>query len=126
MTNLDHRPDKDRQYSGLANLVKKVRLEKKLSQREFSRMLGMSNAYVAHLESGKIQPSVKTLRNISKTLGLPYNRLALLAKYIDQSIFNQPVNADDSIRIRAIADLTDEEWQSVLDYVNYVRTKRKI
>jgi len=126
MTDLDHRPDKDRQYSGLANLVKEVRLEKKLSQREFSRMLGMSNAYVAHLESGKIQPSVKTLRNISTTLGLPYNRLALLAKYIDQSIFNQPVNADDSVRIRAIADLTDEEWQSVLDYVNYVRTKRKV
>ena len=69
---------------------------------------------------------VKTLRNNSKTLGLPYNRLALLAKYIDHSIFNQPVNADDSIRIRAIADLTDEEWQSVLDYVNYVRSKRKI
>ncbi|MAQ97058.1 MAG: hypothetical protein CL716_05050, partial [Chloroflexi bacterium] len=77
MTNLDHRPDKDRQYSGLANLVKKVRLEKKLSQRKFSRMLGMSNAYVAHLESGKIQPSVKTLRNISATLEVPYNRLAL-------------------------------------------------
>ena len=88
MTNLDHRPDKDRQYYRLANLVKKVRLEKKLSQREFSRMLGMSNAYVAHLEGGKIQPSVKTLRNISATLEVPYNRLALLAKYIDQSIFN--------------------------------------
>ena len=126
MTNLDHKPDKDRQYYRLANLVKKVRLEKKLSQREFSRMLGMSNAYVAHLESGKIQPSVKTLRNISATLEVPYNRLALLAKYIDQSIFNQPVNADDSIRIRALADLTKEEWQSVLDYVNYVRSKRKI
>jgi transcriptional regulator with XRE-family HTH domain len=126
MTNPDHIPDQDRQYYRLANLVKEIRLEKKLSQREFSRMLGMSNAYVAHLEGGKIQPSVKTLRNISATLGLPYNRLALLAKYIDRSIFNQPVNADDSIRIRALADLTDEEWQSVLDYVNYVRSKRKI
>ncbi len=118
-------PDQDRQYYRLANLVKEIRLEKKLSQREFSRMLGMSNAYVAHLEGGKIQPSVKTLRNISATLGLPYNRLALLAKYIDQSIFNQPVNTEDTIRIRALADLTDEEWQSVLDYVNYVRSKRK-
>ena len=126
MTNPDHIPDQDSQYYRLANLVKEIRLEKKLSQREFSRMLGMSNAYVAHLEGGKIQPSVKTLRNISATLGLPYNRLALLAKYIDQSILNQPVNADDSIRIRALADLTDEEWQSVLDYVNYVRSKRRI
>jgi transcriptional regulator with XRE-family HTH domain len=126
MTNPDHIPDKDKQYFGLASLVKEVRLEKKLSQREFSRMLGMSNAYVAHLEGGKIQPSVKTLRNISTTLGLPYNRLALLAKYIDESIFTQPVNTDDSMRIRAIADLTDEEWQSVLDYANYIRSKRKI
>jgi transcriptional regulator with XRE-family HTH domain len=126
MTNPDHIPDKDKQYFGLASLVKEVRLEKKLSQREFSRMLGMSNAYVAHLEGGKIQPSVKTLRNISTTLGLPYNRLALLAKYIDESIFTQPVNTDDTMRIRAIADLTDEEWQSVLDYANYIRSKRKI
>ena len=126
MTNPDHIPDQDRQYYRLANLVKEIRLEKKLSQREFSKMLGMSNAYVAHLEGGKIQPSVKTLRNISATLEVPYNRLALLAKYIDQSIFNQPVNADDSIRIRALADLTDEEWRSVLDYVNYVRSKRRI
>ena len=124
MTNPDHIPDQDRQYYRLANLVKEIRLEKKLSQREFSRMLGMSNAYVAHLEGGKIQPSVKTLRNISTTLGLPYNRLALLAKYIDPSIFDRPVNADDSIRFKAIADLTDEEWQSVLDYIDYVRSKR--
>jgi len=124
MTNRQHIPEKSRQYSGLANLVKEVRLGKKLSQREFSRMLGMSNAYVAHLEGGKIQPSVKTLRNISTTLGLPYNRLALLAKYIDPSIFDRPVNADDSIRFKAIADLTDEEWQSVLDYIDYVRSKR--
>ena len=124
MTKPDHIPDQDRQYYRLANLVKEIRLEKKLSQREFSRMLGMSNAYVAHLEGGKIQPSVKTLRNISTTLGLPYNRLALLAKYIDPSIFDRPVNADDSIRFKAIADLTDEEWQSVLDYIDYVRSKR--
>jgi transcriptional regulator with XRE-family HTH domain len=126
MTNPDHMRDKNRQYSRLASLVKEVRLERKLSQREFSKILGMSNAYVAHLEGGKIQPSVKTLRNISTTLELPYNRLALLAKYIDQSIFNQPVNAEDSMRIGAVADLTDEEWRSVLDYVNYVRSKRKI
>ena len=126
MTNPDHMRDKNRQYSGLASLVKEVRLEKKLSQREFSKILGMSNAYVAHLEGGEIQPSVKTLRNISTTLELPYNRLALLAKYIDQSIFNQPVNAEDSMRIGAVADLTDEEWRSVLDYVNYVRSKRKL
>ena len=125
MTNRQHIPEKSRQYSGLANLVKEVRLGKNLSQREFSRMLGMSNAYVAHLEGGKIQPSVKTLRNISTTLGLPYNRLALLAKYIDPSIFDQPINADDSIRFKAIADLTDEEWQSVSDYIDYVRSKRK-
>ena len=73
----------ERPYLKLANLVKEKRLEKELSQREFSKILGMSNSYVAHLEGGKIQPSVGTLRSISATLGIPYNKLAILAKYID-------------------------------------------
>ena len=40
----------ERPYLRLANLVKDKRLEKELSQREFSKMLDMRNSYVAHLE----------------------------------------------------------------------------
>ena len=114
----------DPPYSQLAEVVKEARTGRKLSQREFSRILGMSNAYVAHLEGGKIQPSVKTLRNISSALEISYNSLAILAKYVDPSIFDQTSNSEKSLRVKAISDLTEREWDSVLDYVNYIRSQR--
>ena len=84
----------------------------------------MSNAYIAHLEGGKIQPSVKTLRNISSTLEISYNSLAILANYVDSSILNQTFNSEKSLRVKAISDLNEREWDSVLDYVNYIRSQR--
>ena len=114
----------DLPYSQLAEVVKEARTGRKLSQREFSRILGMSNAYVAHLEGGKIQPSVKTLRNISSALEISYNGLAILAKYVDSSILDQTLNSEKSLRVKAISDLTEREWDSVLDYVNYIRSQR--
>ncbi|MEE3346087.1 MAG: helix-turn-helix transcriptional regulator [Chloroflexota bacterium] len=111
-------------YSQLAKVVKEARKDRKLSQREFSRTLGMSNAYISHLEGGKIQPSVKTLRNISSALEISYNSLAILAKYVDPSIFDQTSNSEKSLRVKAISDLTEREWDSVLDYVNYIRSQR--
>tara|TARA_Y100000588_G_C13747898_1_gene708486 strand:- start:221 stop:598 length:378 start_codon:yes stop_codon:yes gene_type:complete len=111
-------------YFQLAKVVKEARTDRKLSQREFSRILGMSNAYIAHLEGGKIQPSVKTLRNISSTLEISYNSLAILANYVDSSILNQTFNSEKSLRVKAISDLSEREWDSVLDYVNYIRSQR--
>lgn len=112
-------------YLKLANLVKEKRLEKELSQREFSKILGMSNSYVAHLEGGKIQPSVGTLRSISATLGIPYIKLAILAKYIDETAFDQITQTNSNHRDNAFSDLTEKEWISVMDYVDYIRSKRE-
>ena len=116
----------ERPYLKLANLVREKRLEKELSQREFSRILGMSNSYIAHLEGGKIQPSVHTLRNISATLEIPYNRLAILAKYIDETVLDQHTHTNTTHRDKTISDLTEKEWRSVMDYVNYIRSQREI
>lgn len=115
----------ERPYLKLANLVKEKRLEKELSQREFSKILGMSNSYVAHLEGGKIQPFVGTLRSISATLGIPYNKLAILAKYIDEAAFDQITQTNTTRRDNAFSDLTEKEWISVMDYVDYIRSKRE-
>jgi transcriptional regulator with XRE-family HTH domain len=76
------------------------------------------------LESGRIQPSVQTLRNIASTLRLPYGRLALLAGYIDKDVYDTPNTQDYLKRLTDIGDLNDEEWKSVLDFARYIRSKR--
>ena len=111
-------------YTTLAKLIREARLARNLSQRKLSSILNMSDAYASHLESGRIQPTVQTLRNIASTLRLPYGRLALLAGYIDKDVYDTPNTQNYMKRLTDIGDLNDEEWKSVLDFVRYIRSKR--
>ena len=111
-------------YSTLAKLIREARLARNLSQRKLSSILNMSDAYASHLESGRIQPTVQTLRNIASTLRLPYGRLALLAGYLDKDVYDTPNTQDYMKRLADIGDLNDEEWKSVLDFARYIRSKR--
>ena len=112
-------------YQKMASLIRESRLARQLAQRALSSLLGMSGAYAAHLESGKIQPSVETLRKIATTLRLPYGTLALLAGYIDTDIYDKSLGTSHLTRLTDIGDLTDEEWESVLDFARYIRRKRE-
>ena len=111
-------------YTTLAKLIREARLARNLSQRKLSSILNMSDAYASHLESGRIQPTVQTLRNIASTLRLPYGRLALLAGYLDKDVYDTPNTQDYMKRLTDIGDLNDEEWKSVLDLARYIRSKR--
>ena len=111
-------------YSTLAKLIREARLARNLSQRKLSSILNMSDAYASHLESGRFQPTVQTLRNIASTLRLPYGRLALLAGYLDKDVYDTPNTQDYMKRLTDIGDLNDEEWKSVLDFARYIRSKR--
>ena len=111
-------------YSTLAKLIREARLARNLSQRKLSSILNMSDAYASHLERGRIQPTVQTLRNIASTLRLPYGRLALLAGYLDKDVYDTPNTQDYMKRLTDIGDLNDEEWKSVLDFARYIRIKR--
>ncbi len=112
-------------YSTLAKLIREARLARNLSQRKLSSILNMSDAYASHLESGRIQPTVQTRRNIASTLRLPYGRLALLAGYIDKDVYDTPNIQDYLKRLTDIGDLNDQEWKSVLDFARYIRSKRQ-
>ncbi len=112
-------------YTSLAKLIREARLARNLSQRKLSSILNMSDAYTSHLESGRIQPTVHTLRNIASTLRLPYGRLALLAGYIDKDVNDTPNTQDYLKRLTDIGHLNDEEWESVLDFARYIRSKRQ-
>lgn len=60
----------------IAKKIAKAREEKDLSQRQLSKLCGLSNQTIADLESGKINnPKPRTLRKISKYIGINYNDL---------------------------------------------------
>ncbi len=52
--------------------VRRIRLEKKLTQEQFSDMSGFSQQYLSGLESGRRNPTVVTLYEIAKALGVSH------------------------------------------------------
>ena len=110
-------------YKKLAEIVKQAREARELSQRQLSSTIEMSGSYITHLENGKIQPTVTTLKKISHALRLPYAVLAVLSGYIEKEHVPE-IDQEYLDRLADISDLSDEEWKSVLDYAQFIRDKR--
>ena len=60
----------------LAEIVKKLREEKGLSQEKLARLADVSNNTIVNIEAGKQNnPTIKTLKRIAKTLEINVDEL---------------------------------------------------
>ncbi len=55
--------------------IRKVREEKGLLQKEFSKKVGLDLAYLSNIETGKMNPTVTTIEKIAKALGVKVDEL---------------------------------------------------
>jgi transcriptional regulator with XRE-family HTH domain len=55
--------------------LREIRLKKKLSQGDVSRILGVHRTYISGLERGARNPSLLTVQKIAKALGVNVNKL---------------------------------------------------
>ncbi len=51
-------------------ILKTTRLQKKLTQEQLAYKSGLSCKYVGRIESGRVNPSLKTMLKISEALGV--------------------------------------------------------
>jgi SOS-response transcriptional repressor LexA len=64
--------EKNRKFS---DVIRKMRINRGLSQKDFSEFLGVSQSNIATWESGQGEPAPKNLRKISEKLGIPIESL---------------------------------------------------
>jgi len=55
--------------------LREVRLKKKLSQGDVSRILGVHRSYISGLERGRRNPSLLTVQRVAKALGVNVGEL---------------------------------------------------
>lgn len=55
--------------------IKRVRKEKKMTQKDLGEIVGISNTYLSDIEIGRTNPSIKTLKRIAKGLDVSYVEL---------------------------------------------------
>ena len=66
----------------LGEIVKKYRLEHKISMDEFARLSGLSKGYISMLEKNEnprtkktISPSIDTIKQVSEVKGIDFNEI---------------------------------------------------
>lgn len=59
----------------LGKNMKKIRTEKGISQGDIARALGLGRGYVSNIENGKTNPTLSTITNLAKALGVSTNEL---------------------------------------------------
>lgn len=64
----------------VAQNVKRVRLDKGLTQEQFSEISGFSQQYISGLETGQRNPTVVTLYELAKALGVSHIELVTPTK----------------------------------------------
>lgn len=118
----------------LGDFMKEKRKQKNWSQRDLASASGISNAEISRLEAGKRkEPSPSVLREIAKSLDVPIEELLQEAgiiekgkEYVKQkatfSVFSNSSSTNNAV---IPSDLTPDEIQDVMHYIDFIRSKRK-
>jgi transcriptional regulator with XRE-family HTH domain len=59
----------------LGGNMKRIRLEKGMTQGDICRKLGLDRAYISNLENGKKNPTLETIEKIAKALDIQIEEL---------------------------------------------------
>src|SRR5712691_8545140 len=99
--------DRDRSAESIGERLRRLRLDRGLSQRELSAP-GVSYAYISRIEAGSRRPSVKALRELARKLGVS-------AEYLETGSEIRDVDerelrlADAELQLRLTGDAVDAE-----------------
>jgi len=59
----------------LGQNLKKIRIQKKMSQGDIARTLGVDRGYISNIENGKKNPTLATIDKLAKAFGVTADEL---------------------------------------------------
>ena len=113
----------------LAEYLTLLRLKTGLSLRQVEENTNkeVSNAYLSQLEKGKVtKPSPSILHALSTVYEVPYEHLMERAGYLPaKPKTDRTARRHGRVATFAIQDITPDEEQALIDYLSFLRYKRK-
>jgi transcriptional regulator with XRE-family HTH domain len=107
----------------LGELLADARGRRKLTLRAVQEAVGISNAYLSQLETGKVQsPSPVVLHKLSELYELPYETVMEAAGYPPPRNAN-PSGPTDRLAAR-IGKTTPDEEDALVEYLRFIRSQR--
>jgi HTH-type transcriptional regulator, competence development regulator len=105
----------------LGQRIRGLRKQKSLTQRQLAELAGIDFSYLSKIESGKLEhtPSVRTLQDIARALGVDELELMELADKLP-SVLEPIARNQEALRFfrKATETIkTSEGWRDLLDYL---------
>ena len=101
-----------------------------ITQRELARQVGVSDGFLAHIETGRTLPGIKTLRTLAKALGISETQMLQEAGYLSTAIpeSDEDLLLDPELRLFFRQDwklLSEDEKEWFRDFVRLLKTRHK-
>jgi transcriptional regulator with XRE-family HTH domain len=110
--------------NGLGLFLRAAREQKSLSLRAVEKQLGISNAYLSQIESGKIkQPSPIILHKLSELYNISYSEILKLAGYPIPDETDQSEGRLSELTAR-LGPITEEEEDALIEYLEFFRSRK--
>jgi transcriptional regulator with XRE-family HTH domain len=106
----------------LKDILKNARMMLGLTLRDAAKKSGISSPYVSQIESGKI-PAPRILDKLAKAYGISYEKLMIAAGHLKPGTRGNPDASD--IALSATKDLNEDEKLEVIEFIKFLRSKRK-
>lgn len=119
----------------LGEIIRQYRIEHGMSQRDFAKRCGMSNAYISMLENNRntktglpVVPSLETIKTVADTMGVTLtNMLEMLG---DEPLLldtqNTPAEKPERDKITNLfLSLTEENQKKLIDYAQLLLTAQQ-
>lgn len=110
----------------LGQYLKHQRKIRNLTLRDVEQKTRISNAYLSQLENNKIfNPSPSVLHKLAECYKISYEYLMRLAGYPIPEISEKNKKIQFKRLGKAVDDLTPEEEESLLEYLQFLRSRKK-
>jgi transcriptional regulator with XRE-family HTH domain len=105
----------------VVDLVKQL-----IKKGELEKQSALSRGYLSSLESDKyVHPSPFKLKALAHVYKIPYELLLNKAGYWDKTNKNIKEDASFTLMLKEVQEMTPGERESVLEYIEFVKSRRK-
>ena len=108
----------------LATFIREWLDSHKLSALSLAQRAGIPHTTLSALFNHGNVPRPVTLKKIATAMGVPLGQLLVLAGHLSDEEYANPIGETDLARLYEVGDLSGDEWEQVLDFARYVRSKR--
>lgn len=107
--------------------VKRLRLEKGMSQKELAKAVNIDFGYLSNIERGKVNPpSRKVVSRIAEELGVDKDELLVLADRVPSDV--EPIITEDPYIpsvLRRAKGLTKQDWEKIDNFIQKLKEKKE-